>query len=49
MQEGLSKANLPKNSIQLIQTKDRAAVASLLKLTEYIDVIVPRGGKSLVG
>ena len=49
LQEGLSNANLPKNSIQLIPTKDRAAVASLLKLTEYIDVIVPRGGKSLVG
>ena len=49
LQEGLSKANLPKHSIQLIPTKDRAAVASLLKLTEYIDVIVPRGGKSLVG
>ena len=49
LQEGLSKANLPKNSIQLIPTKDRAAVASLLKLTDYIDVIVPRGGKSLVG
>ena len=49
MQEGLLKANLPKNSIQIIPTKDRSAVASLLKLTEYIDVIVPRGGKSLVG
>ena len=49
LQDGLSKANLPKNSIQLIPTKDRAAVASLLQLTEYIDVIVPRGGKSLVG
>ena len=47
LQEGLSKANLPKNSIQLIPTKDRAAVASLLKLTEYIDVIVPRGGKNM--
>ena len=49
MQEGLLKANLPENSIQIISTKDRSAVASLLKLTEYIDVIVPRGGKSLVG
>ena len=49
MQEGLLKANLPENSIQIIPTKDRSAVASLLKLTEYIDVIVPRGGKSLVG
>ena len=49
MQEGLLKANLPENSIQIIPTKDRSAVASLLKLTEYIDIIVPRGGKSLVG
>ena len=49
MQEGLLKANLPEDSIQIIPTKDRSAVASLLKLTEYIDVIVPRGGKSLVG
>ena len=49
MQEGLLKANLPENSIQIIPTKDRSAVAGLLKLTEYIDVIVPRGGKSLVG
>ena len=49
LQEGLSKAKLPKNCIQLIPTRDRAAVASLLKLTNYIDVIVPRGGKSLVG
>ena len=49
LQEGLSKAKLPKNCIQLIPTRDRAAVESLLKLTDYIDVIVPRGGKSLVG
>ena len=49
MKQGLSRANLPENSIQIIPTKDRSAVASLLKLTEYIDVIVPRGGKSLVG
>ena len=49
LQEGLSKANLPAESIQLIPTRDRAAVASLLQLTEHVDVIVPRGGKSLVG
>ena len=49
LQEGLLKANLPADSIQLIPTRDRAAVQSLLKMTEYIDVIVPRGGKSLVG
>ena len=49
LQDGLSKANLPVESIQLIPTRDRAAVASLLQLTEHVDVIVPRGGKSLVG
>ena len=49
LQDGLSKANLPPESIQLIPTRDRAAVASLLQLTEHVDVIVPRGGKSLVG
>ena len=45
----LEKAKLPIESIQLVPTKDRAAVQSLLKMTDYIDVIVPRGGKSLVG
>ena len=49
LQKGLLKANLPADSIQLIPTRDRSAVQSLLKMTEYIDVIVPRGGKSLVG
>ena len=49
LQKGLLKANLPADSIQLIPTRDRAAVQSMLKMTEYIDVIVPRGGKSLVG
>ena len=49
LQKGLLKANLPADSIQLIPTRDRVAVQSLLKMTEYIDVIVPRGGKSLVG
>ena len=49
LQDGLSKANLPAESIQLIPTRDRTAVASLLQLTEHVDVIVPRGGKSLVG
>ena len=49
LQKGLLKANLPAESIQLIPTRDRAAVQGLLKMTEYIDVIVPRGGKSLVG
>ena len=43
------KANLPASAVQLIPTRDRSAVQSLLKMTDYIDVIVPRGGKSLVG
>jgi glutamate-5-semialdehyde dehydrogenase len=46
---GLVKANLPASAVQLIPTRDRSAVQSLLKMTDYIDVIVPRGGKSLVG
>ncbi len=48
LHEGLRSTNLPENSIQLVPTKDREAVGQLLTMTEYIDVIVPRGGKSLV-
>lgn len=47
--EGLKSANLPEDAIQLIPTRDRAAVQELLTLTDYVDVIVPRGGKGLVG
>ncbi len=46
---GLKKAGLPEDSIQLVPTRDRAAVSEMLKATDYIDVIVPRGGKGLVG
>ena len=46
--EGISAADLPEASIQLIPTRDRAAVQKLLRMTEYVDVIVPRGGKGLV-
>jgi glutamate-5-semialdehyde dehydrogenase len=47
--EGLQAAGLPAASIQLVPTTDRAAVGYLLSsMTEYIDVVVPRGGKSLV-
>ncbi len=45
---GLSAAGLPADSIQLVPTTDREAVGAMLKLTDYIDVIVPRGGKSLI-
>lgn len=47
--EGLRAANLPESAIQLVPTRDRAAVTAMLKATEFIDVIVPRGGKGLVG
>jgi len=45
---GLAAAGLPAASIQLVPTRDRAAVGAMLALTEYIDVIIPRGGKALI-
>ncbi len=45
---GLEKAKLPINTVQLIPTSDRMVVSQILGLSEYIDVIIPRGGKSLV-
>ena len=47
--EGLRQAGLPEAAIQLVPTRDREAVAAMLRAVEYIDVIVPRGGKGLVG
>ncbi len=47
--EGLAAAGLPGTAIQLVPTRDRAAVSEMLKATAFIDVIVPRGGKGLVG
>lgn len=47
--EGLKSAGLPENAIQLIPTRDRAAVQELLTMVDTVDVIVPRGGKGLVG
>ena len=49
MAEGLRQAGLPQAAIQLIPTRDRAMVSAMLGAVEYIDVIVPRGGKGLVG
>lgn len=46
--ESLKVASLPLSSIQIIETKDRAAVTELIQLKDYVDVIIPRGGKSLV-
>jgi glutamate-5-semialdehyde dehydrogenase len=47
--KGLRDAKLPEDAIQLVPTRDRAAVQEMLTMTDYIDVIVPRGGKGLVG
>jgi glutamate-5-semialdehyde dehydrogenase len=46
--EGLREAGLPEDAIQLVPTTDRAAVGAMLKAAGLIDIIVPRGGKSLV-
>ncbi|ATF18398.1 glutamate-5-semialdehyde dehydrogenase [Phaeobacter gallaeciensis] len=46
---GLRAANLPEDAVQLVPTRDRAAVQELLTMTDTVDVIVPRGGKGLVG
>ena len=46
--EGLASAGLPAEAVQVIETTDRAAVGRLITMTEYVDVIVPRGGKSLI-
>ena len=49
LQQGLRDANLPEDAVQLVPTRDRVAVSEMLSMTQYIDVIVPRGGKGLVG
>ncbi len=46
--DGLKAAELPETAIQRVPTTDRSAVGDLLRMNEYIDVIVPRGGKGLV-
>ena len=48
IEEGLADAGLPANAVQVVATTDRAAVGKLITMTEYVDVIVPRGGKSLI-
>ena len=48
IQEGLAAAGLPKDAVQVIMTTDRSAVGEMITMTQYIDVIVPRGGKSLI-
>ena len=48
IREGLERAGLPGDSVQVVQTTDRAAVGAMITLPEYIDVIIPRGGKGLI-
>jgi len=48
IQEGLAAAQLPMDAVQVVTTTDRSAVGEMITMTEYIDVIVPRGGKSLI-
>jgi glutamate-5-semialdehyde dehydrogenase len=48
LQDGLKAADIPLSAIQMVPTTDRAAVGEMLTMTKYIDVIVPRGGQSLV-
>jgi glutamate-5-semialdehyde dehydrogenase len=48
VQEGLLGAGLPPDAVQVIETTDRAAVGELITLPQYVDVIVPRGGKGLI-
>ncbi len=48
VKEGLKAAGLPETCVQVIETTDRAAVGELITMREYVDVIVPRGGKGLI-
>jgi len=48
VREGLAAAGLPETAVQVIETTDRAAVGELITMKEFVDVIVPRGGKGLI-
>jgi len=48
VQQGLAAAGLPANTVQVIDTTDRAAVGHLITMREFVDVLVPRGGKGLI-
>ena len=48
IQEGLRAAGLPAHAVQVVPTTDRAAVGEMITLTDFIDVIIPRGGKNLI-
>jgi glutamate-5-semialdehyde dehydrogenase len=48
IEQGLAEAGLPETAVQVIETTDRAAVGEMITMPEYVDVIVPRGGKGLI-
>ncbi len=48
IQQGLAEAGLPAAAVQVVETTDRAAVGALISMPEFVDVIVPRGGKGLI-
>jgi len=48
LQEGGAKKGLPANAIQLIKTTDRSAVTALVRLNDYVDLVIPRGGEGLI-
>ncbi|WP_020700311.1 glutamate-5-semialdehyde dehydrogenase [Dasania marina] len=48
IKQGLVEAGLPETAVQVVSTTDRAAVGELITMAEYVDVIVPRGGKGLI-
>ncbi len=48
LRQGLDEAGLPHESVQVLETTDRAAVGALIKMPEWVDVIVPRGGRGLI-
>src|SRR5450830_83399 len=48
VKEGLAGAGLPPDAVQIVETTDRAAVGELITMPQYVDVIVPRGGKGLI-
>ena len=48
IQKGLAKAGLPETAVQVVETTDREAVGALISMPEFVDVIVPRGGKGLI-
>lgn len=48
VKEGLAGAGLPEDAVQIVETTDRAAVGEMITMPQYVDVIVPRGGKGLI-